>query len=111
MERFLQLCDQDDHVPFNGENYYNKDILREVNMHVVNCSTAANYFHLLRTHMRLPFRKPVICVAPKKLLKFKGATSKIEDFGENTRFLPLIEEANPDLVAPEQVKRVVLCSG
>jgi len=41
VERFLQLCDQDDFVPFNGEDYYNKDILKQTNMQVVNCSTAA----------------------------------------------------------------------
>jgi len=55
-------------------------------MEIANCSTAANYFHLLRTHMRLPFRKPLVVVAPKKLLKFKGACSNIEDFATGTRF-------------------------
>jgi len=61
--------------------------------------------------MRLPFRKPMVVVAPKKLLKFKGASSPIEEFTENTRFLPLVDDGNKDLVAPEQVKRVILCSG
>lgn len=61
--------------------------------------------------MRLPFRKPLVCASPKKLLKFKGAGSPIADFTEDTRFLPLIDDANPSRVAPEQVKRVVLCSG
>jgi len=42
--------------------------------------------------MRLPFRKPLVVVAPKKLLKFKGAMSNIEEFGEGKRFLPLIED-------------------
>jgi 2-oxoglutarate dehydrogenase E1 component len=55
-------------------------------MLVVNCSTAANYFHLLRTHMRVPFRKPLVVIAPKKLLRFKGACSDIEDFAEGTKF-------------------------
>jgi len=87
-ERYLQLCSQDDVVP--GEDYDNKDILRQTNMQVVHPSTSANYFHLLRTHMRMPFRKPVVVVAPKKLLKFKGAASDLEDFGEDTRFWQLI---------------------
>lgn len=86
MERFLQLCNQDDEVPGDGKTYKNKDIMKVTNMQVVNCSTAANYFHLLRTHMRMPFRKPMVVVAPKKLLRFKGATSSIDEFGEGTRF-------------------------
>jgi 2-oxoglutarate dehydrogenase E1 component len=111
VERYLQLCDQDDTIPGDGVNYDNTDILRKSNMSVVNCSTAANYFHLLRTHMRMPFRKPLIVVAPKKLLKFKGAASNIEDFDEGTTFLPLIPDTNPKLVAPEKVRKVILCSG
>lgn len=85
-ERFLQMCDQDDHVPDDGVSYDNMDILKEHNMQVVNCSTAANYFHVLRLHMRMPFRKPLVVIAPKKLLKYKGACSDIEDFSEGTRF-------------------------
>jgi 2-oxoglutarate dehydrogenase complex dehydrogenase (E1) component-like enzyme len=53
-------------------------------------STAANYFHLLRTQMRLPFRKPLVVVSPKKLLRFKGASSNIEDFEAGTAWMPLI---------------------
>lgn len=59
--------------------------------------------------MRLPFRKPLVVVAPKKLLKFRNASSNLEDFGAETRFLPLIED-NANL-APAQVKKVILCSG
>jgi len=61
--------------------------------------------------MRMPFRKPLIVVAPKKLLKFRGASSSIEDFGETTRFQNLIPDSNKDIVAPEKVKKVVICSG
>ena len=70
MERYLQLCNQDEDVP-DLKNYNITNIREETNMHVVNCSTAANYFHLLRTHMRMPFRKPLVVIAPKKLLKLK----------------------------------------
>lgn len=90
VERYLQLCSQDESIPGDGKTYDNKDILKQINMQVVNCSTAANYFHLLRTQMRMPFRKPLIVVAPKKLLRFKGATSDIEEFAEGTRFKNLI---------------------
>lgn len=107
VERYLQLCNQDEFIPEDGVSYDNKDIVKKINMRVVMPSTAANYFHLLRTHMRLPFRKPVVVVAPKKLLKFKGAMSDIEDF--TTRFLYLLPDtAN---LQPAQVKKVIFCSG
>ena len=91
--------------------YENGDIMQGTNMQVVIPSTAANYFHLLRTQMRVPFRKPLVVVSPKKLLRFKGATSNIEDFTAGTTFLPLIGDMHPNLVAPEKVRKVVLCSG
>ena len=61
--------------------------------------------------MRLPFRKPLVVVAPKKLLRFKGACSDIEDFAGNTQWKPLIEDQLPSLVAPEKVRKVILCAG
>jgi len=61
-------------------------MLESTNMQVVMPTTAANYFHLLRRHMRLPFRKPLVVASPKKLLRFKGATSKLEAFGEGTKW-------------------------
>ena len=56
-------------------------VAADINMQVYHPSTTANYFHMLRRHMRRPFRKPVIVVAPKKLLRYKDAASDIEDFG------------------------------
>ena len=61
--------------------------------------------------MRLPFRKPCVVIAPKKLLRYKSATSNIEDFTEGTRWLPLINDQAKDLVAADKVRKVVLCSG
>ena len=55
-------------------------------MRVVHPSTAANYFHLLRGHMRLSFRKPMIVVSPKKLLRLRNATATIEELGADTRW-------------------------
>jgi 2-oxoglutarate dehydrogenase complex dehydrogenase (E1) component-like enzyme len=69
-------------------------------MQVVNCSTAANYFHLLRTQMRLPFRKPLVVVAPKKLLRFKGACSTIDEFTEGSKFQPVIGDKNASALKP-----------
>ena len=80
-------------------------------MHVAHPSTAANYFHLLRTHMRMPFRKPLVVVAPKKLLRFKGATSKLEDFTEGTRFRRCLADDNKNALKNEEIKKVVFCSG
>jgi len=85
-ERYLLLCDQDEFVPGDGETYDNLDLTLGINMRVIHPSNAANYFHLLRTIMRMPYRKPTVVIAPKKLLRFKGATNSIEDFGEGTRF-------------------------
>lgn len=115
-ERYLILCDQDEFVPTpskdatDGVYYDNLAILKETNMQVCNPTTAANYFHLLRTHMRLPFRKPLIVVAPKKLLRYKGATSNFEDFVEGTRFQYVIPDQNPKLQT-NKVRKVILCAG
>jgi 2-oxoglutarate dehydrogenase complex dehydrogenase (E1) component-like enzyme len=80
-------------------------------MEVCFPSTAANYFHLLRTHMRMPFRKPLIVVSPKKLLRLKGACSTAEDFVDGQRFKPVIEDKHPELLPGDQVTKVLLCSG
>jgi 2-oxoglutarate dehydrogenase E1 component len=61
--------------------------------------------------MRMPFRKPLIVIAPKKLLRLKGACSDIEEFADGTRFHLLIDDKNPNLVAPEKVRKDVFCSG
>jgi len=61
--------------------------------------------------MRMPFRKPLVVISPKKLLRFKGACSNIEDFGEGTRFEMLIGDQNKNLVAPEKVRKVIFCTG
>ena len=61
--------------------------------------------------MRRPFRKPLIVIASKKLLKLKEAGSAIEDFKEGLRFKRVIPDESKTLVAPEKVKRVVFCTG
>jgi len=109
-ERYLLLCDQDETVPKNLDSEHTER-LPEVNMKVYHPSTAASYFHILRTHMRMPFRKPCVVVAPKKLLRFKGATSSLEDMDENTQFKPLIADLNPARVADDKVRKIIFCSG
>tara|TARA_B100000767_G_scaffold3849_1_gene3653 strand:- start:2703 stop:5474 length:2772 start_codon:yes stop_codon:yes gene_type:complete len=88
IERYLQLCAKD-------------------NMFVANCSTPANMFHILRRQMKTDFRKPLIIFTPKSLLRHPNVVSKKKDFTEG-KFLSLIED---DLVAPEDAKTLVFCTG
>ncbi|UNC15131.1 2-oxoglutarate dehydrogenase E1 component [Acidiphilium multivorum] len=90
-ERFLQLC---------AEN----------NMAVCNITTPANYFHALRRQLKRNFRKPLIIMTPKSLLRHKLAVSTLEDMTNGSAFRTVIPETDA-LVAPEKVRRVVLCSG
>jgi len=87
IERYLQLCAND-------------------NMTVANCTTPANFFHLLRRQMKRNFRKPLIVFTPKSLLRHPMATSTIEEF-TNGEF----EEIIDDHIKPDKVKRLVFCSG
>jgi len=80
-------------------------------MGIVNCTTAAQYFHVLRRQMRRSFRKPLVVVAPKKMLKFGPAGSNIEDFATDTTFMRVIGEQSTDMIAEDKVRKVVFCSG
>ena len=91
LERYLQLCAED-------------------NWQVCNITTPANYFHALRRQIRRDFRKPLVIVTPKSLLRHKQAVSKLEDFGPGSSFNRVLPETG-DLVARTKVKRVVLCTG
>ncbi|HWA50990.1 MAG TPA: 2-oxoglutarate dehydrogenase E1 component [Dongiaceae bacterium] len=91
LERYLQLCAED-------------------NLQVVNCTTPANYFHALRRQMRRNFRKPLIVMTPKSLLRHKLAVSKLSEFGPGSSFHRILWDDGK--VAPDKdIKRVVLCSG
>lgn len=90
LERFLQLC-------------------AEGNIQVANITTPANYFHVLRRQMLRPFRKPLIIMAPKSLLRHKLAVSKTEDFIGDTHFKRILSD--PSGAEDAATKRVVLCSG
>ncbi len=99
LERFLQLCAED-------------------NMQVANCTTPANYFHILRRQMHRNFRKPLILMTPKSLLRHKRVDSRIEEFGPAPRStaccgtMRRCESAADSQAAPDnEIKRVVMCSG
>jgi probable 2-oxoglutarate dehydrogenase E1 component DHKTD1 len=99
IERFLQMTDSKEEGVTDGD---------DVNMHVINPTTPAQYFHALRRQMVRNFRKPLIVVGPKTLLRLSDATSPITEFLPGTHFQNVI----PDVYAnPKSVKRVILCSG
>jgi 2-oxoglutarate dehydrogenase E1 component len=78
-------------------------------MQVANCTTPANYFHLLRRQMHRSFRKPLIVFTPKSLLRHKLATSTAADFQGDSHFQRILSDTNG---APDaQTKRLVLCTG
>ncbi len=91
LERYLQLC-------------------AERNMQVCNLTTPANYFHALRRQLKRNYRKPLVLMTPKSLLRHKLAVSTLDEMTGNSRFRPVIGEIDP-IVADEDVKRVVMCSG
>jgi 2-oxoglutarate dehydrogenase E1 component len=86
----------------------------EDNWQVVNCTRPSNYFHVLRRQIRRNFRKPLIIMTPKSLLRHKRCVSRLDEFGPGTSFhrvLPDDAEGTPGLAADADIKRVVLCSG
>jgi len=100
LERFLQLCSND-------------------NMQVMNCTTPANYFHALRRQMHRDFRKPLIMMTPKSLLRNKYCVSNIEDFSKQNSFHRVLWDHAMDpktkgfvkLKKNNEIKKVILCSG
>jgi len=91
LERYLQLCAED-------------------NMQVVYCSTPANYFHVLRRQLNRDFRKPLVIMTPKSLLRHKMCVSRLDEFTQDTSFHRVLDEADKT-IKNNQVKRVVMCSG
>jgi 2-oxoglutarate dehydrogenase E1 component len=89
-ERMLQLCAQD-------------------NMQVANCTTPANYFHLLRRQMHRAFRKPLVVMTPKSLLRHKMAVSAARDFQGASHFMRILSD--PNAPSDAETKRLVLCTG
>lgn len=86
--------------------------IQMTNWQVVNCSTPANYYHVLRRQIHRDFRKPLILVTPKNLLREKKCTSSLEEMGEQTKFKRVYQEQDPVVLKnAENVRRVILCSG
>ncbi|XP_064535952.1 probable 2-oxoglutarate dehydrogenase E1 component DHKTD1 homolog, mitochondrial [Drosophila montana] len=98
IERYLQLSDSKETAP-DGDS---------VNVHVVNPTTPAQYYHVLRRQLARNFRKPLVVVAPKTLLRLPAATSTHEDFQPGTLFHNVLGDST---VQPEEVRKVIICSG
>ncbi len=100
LERFLQLCAND-------------------NLQVMNCTTPANYFHALRRQMHRDFRKPLIIMTPKSLLRNKYCVSNLEDFSKQNSFHRVLWDHASDakqkgfikLKDDKKIRKVILCSG
>jgi 2-oxoglutarate dehydrogenase E1 component len=99
LERYLQLCAED-------------------NWQIANCTTPANYFHVLRRQLHRQFRKPLVLMTPKSLLRHKRVVSTIAEFGPNSSFHRLLWDnaqspsaAGIKLASDDKIRRVVLCSG
>ncbi|XP_065574167.1 2-oxoglutarate dehydrogenase complex component E1-like [Artemia franciscana] len=110
-ERFLQLCSEDESYfpPLTSEFAIRQ--LHDINMIVINCTTPANYFHALRRQIALPFRKPLVVMTPKSLLRHPDAKSSFDEMLEGTEFQRAIPEKGVASQSPENVKRLLLCSG
>ena len=87
--------------------------IQHSNMQVVNCTTPANFFHVLRRQVHRDFRKPLVVATPKSLLRHASAVSSLADMAENSRFQRVIPDASApgELVSPKKVRRLLLCSG
>ncbi|MER2520725.1 MAG: 2-oxoglutarate dehydrogenase E1 component [Bdellovibrionales bacterium] len=83
----------------------------ENNMQVANCSTPGNYFHILRRQVRRNFRKPLILMTPKSLLRHKLCVSPLDEMATGTMFRRVIGEAVQNAKEDAKITRVVLCSG
>ncbi|XP_032783560.2 2-oxoglutarate dehydrogenase, mitochondrial isoform X4 [Daphnia magna] len=110
-ERFLHACSEDPETfPPETEEFAIRQ-LHDTNMIVANCSTPANYFHLLRRQIAMPFRKPLIIFTPKSLLRHPDAKSSFDDMVETTEFKRAIPETGVAANDPGSVRKVIFCSG
>lgn len=111
VERYLQLMDDD---PYD-EEFFNADHdkqLEMANMSICNITEPANYFHALRRQVLRPtFRKPLIVLSPKRLLRLKDAKSNIEDFTKVEKFREVLPDVHPTLVEKSKVKQVIFVTG
>ncbi|KAA3481792.1 2-oxoglutarate dehydrogenase, mitochondrial-like [Gossypium australe] len=120
LERFLQMSDENPYEIPEMDATHRKQI-QKCNWQVVNTTTPANYFHVIRRQMHREFRKPLIVMAPKNLLRYKNCKSNLSEFDDvqghegfdkqGTRFKRLIKDQSNHSDLEKGVRRLVLCSG
>ena len=92
LERFLQSC-------------------AEYNMTVANVTSPANFFHLLRRQIARPFRKPLVVMSPKSLLRHPEVVSVFKDFETKNRFQEILDDPKVGARSGKKIKRLLLCTG
>ncbi|XP_020713905.1 2-oxoglutarate dehydrogenase, mitochondrial isoform X2 [Ceratitis capitata] len=111
LERFLSLCaDDPDYFPPESDEFAIRQ-LHDINMIVANCSTPGNYFHILRRQIAMPFRKPLIVMTPKSLLRHPLARSPFKEMAENSEFRRVIPDEGPAAENADNVRKVLFCTG
>merc|ERR1712223_935065 len=110
-ERFLQMsADDPEYFPPLEEEFAIKQ-LSHINMIVANCSTPANYAHMLRRQIKLPFRKPPVVMTPKSLLRLPECKSSFDDMLPGTEFKRMILDNGPASENPAAVQKILFCTG
>ncbi|XP_041362850.1 2-oxoglutarate dehydrogenase, mitochondrial-like isoform X1 [Gigantopelta aegis] len=111
LERFLQMSNDDpDHFPPETPHFEIQQ-LHETNWIVCNLSTPANFFHAMRRQIVLPFRKPLVVMTPKSLLRLPEARSSFDEMNEGTMFKRLIAESGAASENADGVRKLILCTG
>lgn len=120
LERYLQMSDDNPFVIPEMDPTLRTQI-QQCNWQIVNVTTPANYFHVLRRQINRDFRKPLIVMSPKNLLRHKDCKSNLSEFDDvqghpgfdkqGTRFKRLIKDQNDHSDLEEGIKRLILCSG
>merc|ERR1711936_564357 len=110
-ERFLQMCSDDpEYFPPQTEEFVVQQLIIFI-MRGPPSSTPANYFHILRRQIVLPFRKPLVIMTPKSLLRHPECKSSFDDMIPGTEFQRLIPDDGPANKNPENVKKLIFCTG
>ncbi|XP_067046269.1 2-oxoglutarate dehydrogenase complex component E1-like [Acropora muricata] len=110
-ERFLQMSNDNPDVFPTIDELFEVNQLYAANWQVVNCSTPANIFHLFRRQIALNFRKPLILLTPKSLLRLEAARSHVDEMTEGTSFQRVIPDSGPASKNPEKVRKLLFCTG
>ncbi|CAF3851602.1 unnamed protein product [Adineta steineri] len=118
LERFLQMADEDEdqvteiketkHLHHNDLAMYQLD---DVNWIIAHLTTPANYFHILRRQLALPFRKPLIMMSPKSLLRLPECRSSFDEMTTGTTFKRIYQEEGAASQNASDVKKIIFCSG